>query len=344
MSAGGKNRQREAFLPLFFGDFLSATGEWEGEEQGLYLLLLGYQWSKGSIPADPRKICKLTRWDWGNFERYWGQVEEKFPLIANVIPADGERHKSAKGARRQNARLEEIRAKAATLSAKNSDSGKKGAEARWGKKDGETIANAIPADGERHESASGEPYGATDIIPIQSNPIHKKEQESARDVPRGTNTPEVTRAGAVCVAMKAEGMIDVSPAHPVLLELLKAGAEIGEFVDAARRAVADGKRFAYALAIVRGRRADAAKHAVDAAPVSRGDQERAELERLKAKRAEMGIPDFREPHPGVEPPAAYETAMRLAARDQRSASPRPVTELTAALAGTAGLGARKMAS
>ena len=50
-----------------------------------------------------------------------------------------------------------------------------------------------------------------------------------------------------------------NPSHPVLLELLSAGAEIGEFVQAARDSVAKRKDFRYALGIVRGNRQDAAR-------------------------------------------------------------------------------------
>lgn len=73
--------------------------------------------------------------------------------------------------------------------------------------------------------------------------------------------PAPTRAAAVCVAMRAEGLMTANPSHAVLLELLKAGAEIGEFTQAAKEAVAKHKRFDYALAIVRNRRAEAAAFA-----------------------------------------------------------------------------------
>ena len=58
--------------------------------------------------------------------------------------------------------------------------------------------------------------------------------------------------------MRAAGIPDVNPSHPDLLALLAAGAEVHELAFAAREAVERGKGFAYALAVVRGRRADAA--------------------------------------------------------------------------------------
>src|SRR6185437_16328653 len=65
--------------------------------------------------------------------------------------------------------------------------------------------------------------------------------------------PAPTRAAAVCVAMRSEGLMTANPSHPVLLELIAEGAKVGEFAQAAREAHASHKGFAYALAIVRNR-------------------------------------------------------------------------------------------
>jgi uncharacterized protein YdaU (DUF1376 family) len=67
-----------------------------------------------------------------------------------------------------------------------------------------------------------------------------------------------TDAGTVCKAMKAHGVFDVNPGHLDLLDLLKAGAELAEFVGAAQQARDRQKGFAYALGIVKRRREEAA--------------------------------------------------------------------------------------
>jgi uncharacterized protein YdaU (DUF1376 family) len=99
---------KEPFLPLFFGDFLASTAEWEGEEQALYLLLLGYQWSLGTLPAEPRRLCKLAGWDWALFERCWPTVSTKFPV---------------KDGRLANDRLEKHRARSREISEKRANAG-----------------------------------------------------------------------------------------------------------------------------------------------------------------------------------------------------------------------------
>ena len=70
-----------------------------------------------------------------------------------------------------------------------------------------------------------------------------------------------TTAGAVCLAMKAEGVTDVNPSHPKLTALLAAGATVDEVVCAARAASKRGKGFAYTLGTLERQRADAANMA-----------------------------------------------------------------------------------
>lgn len=68
-----------------------------------------------------------------------------------------------------------------------------------------------------------------------------------------------TRAGEICRAMKDAGILDVNPSYGKLLDLLGEGAELAEFVQAAKDSVAKGNlKFAYALGMVEGRRRDAA--------------------------------------------------------------------------------------
>lgn len=143
--------KKQPFMPLFFGDFLASTAEWSGEERSLYLTLLGYQWSLGSLPTDPAKLCRLVGWDRKIFAECWPQVASKFE------ERDG---------RNYNPRLELHREKSVRLAEKNRAAGKAGAEARW-PKDGERHPNATdppwPYDGERHPSA---------IATLNGNPSH----------------------------------------------------------------------------------------------------------------------------------------------------------------------------
>lgn len=69
-----------------------------------------------------------------------------------------------------------------------------------------------------------------------------------------------TAAGVICGALRRAGIADTNPGHPVLLELLKAGAQQVEFAgfvpDALRKA--PKQPFAYLLGMVKGERERAA--------------------------------------------------------------------------------------
>jgi uncharacterized protein YdaU (DUF1376 family) len=171
---------KQPFLPLFFGDFLASTAEWSGEEASLYLTLLGYQWTGGTLPAEPAKLARLVRWERKAFERCWPQVSTKFETV------DG---------RLLNRRLEQHRVKSDELAEKNRASGRKGAEARW-RKDGErhspAMADAkkplwqsIPSHPIPSQELSTNPLGSSCVIssfPVEK--IARAEEETAAELAR----------------------------------------------------------------------------------------------------------------------------------------------------------------
>lgn len=106
----------ESFLPLFFGDFLASTYTWDGEEQGLYLLLLGYQWTNGPLPSDIKRLAKAVRHDLKRFSALWETVGTKF---------------ESSGCGLVNARLEEHRAYSVAVCDRKSNAARAGAAARW---------------------------------------------------------------------------------------------------------------------------------------------------------------------------------------------------------------------
>ena len=108
----------QPFMPLFFGDFLASTAEWSGEEQALYLLLLGHQWSIGSLPADPDLCRRLVRFERRLFSRCWQVVSRKF------VEKDG---------RLVNETLERHRARSLEIQEKRALAGSKGGAAKAAK-------------------------------------------------------------------------------------------------------------------------------------------------------------------------------------------------------------------
>lgn len=139
-------KKQQHFMPLFFGDFLAATAEWAGEEQALYLLLLGHQWALESLPADVEKLRRLVRWEKKSFAAAWETVRSKF---------------SERDGRLYNERLEQHRDRVNDISKKRADAGSKGGAKRHS--NGE--ANAQQLDSNSQANAT-----VLLRIPIQSNP------------------------------------------------------------------------------------------------------------------------------------------------------------------------------
>lgn len=127
-------------------------------------------------------------------------------------------------------------------------------------------------------------------------PDTRHQSPDTRQIPVETHTgledSRVSHAAAVCVALRAEGIAGVNPGHVGLLQLLDQGAEVQNFVAAARTARGKGKGFAYVLGIVKGQMQDAANLASAARstaqhpPPSRADQRAATIDALTGRNRE----------------------------------------------------------
>jgi uncharacterized protein YdaU (DUF1376 family) len=97
--------------------------------------------------------------------------------------------------------------------------------------------------------------------PVTSNqsPITNTNTGHAVVIEDPDEIQRVSRQGAICMVIKAEGIGAVNPQHPDLLALIDQGADVGHFAAAARLARGKGKGFAYLLGVVKGQMADAAE-------------------------------------------------------------------------------------
>ena len=50
-----------AWMPIYWDRFLSGTTDFDATEIGGYVLLIAHQWKHGSVPADIKKIKKISR-------------------------------------------------------------------------------------------------------------------------------------------------------------------------------------------------------------------------------------------------------------------------------------------
>ena len=106
---------------------------------------------------------------------------------------------------------------------------------------------------------------------------------------------------AVAVAMQAQGLRGAAAGDAMLRQLVRSGAEVAEFVEAAQAAVVRKKGLGWALQRVAGKRADAAALAGGAAPAAAGvpsevspppPRRNEELARLDALSAQFADPEY----------------------------------------------------
>ena len=162
--------KREAFLPLFVGDFFAATLHFTGLEQSLYALCLMHQWAVGSIPSDPVKLASVLRWDSELFRETWPVVAKKFTLRDGQLV---------------NLRLEEHREKSKTFGDKRAEVARAAAAARWANRD--ASSNASSNASSMPEAMLGAMHEAQQNDAIHPIPSHPKTSEPPKpsDSPQG---------------------------------------------------------------------------------------------------------------------------------------------------------------
>lgn len=113
---------------------------------------------------------------------------------------------------------------------------------------------------EAPQKVSAPPFGDQDQDQDQEHD-QEQEQECARATAEVGNKLIPSHAALVCKALKDTGILDVNSAHPKLIAMVDEGAELEEFVEAGKEAIAKqiAKPFPYLLAVVEGRRREAAR-------------------------------------------------------------------------------------
>jgi hypothetical protein len=210
-----------------------------------------HQVPAGSLPNDDRLLARYS--DTG---RRWPKVRAQ-AMRGFVLCADDRWHHPVLAAKvleawqSKLARRHQTRAATAARSAR-------------------TPKHSGPTDGQRDEHRHVQRNGHRDDPHSHERNVHqenRKEIESSLREPRarGEQAPKAGNGagtvtpGEACRAMRAAGVASVNPADPRLLALLEQGVALDELTAVASEASNKGKGFAWILAAVEGRRADAAR-------------------------------------------------------------------------------------
>jgi len=131
---------------LYAKEFLQdeAVIAMELDAVGAYIILLCHQWNEGSIPEDASLLARICRTTAERMEAIWSQVKVKFSRSKNDQK------------RLVNQKLEIVRKEKERFSAKQANSGERGAKKRWNSNPNKSSR----MDGVAHEGAIATPLGA----------------------------------------------------------------------------------------------------------------------------------------------------------------------------------------
>ena len=118
----------DLWMPIYIGDYLSATSRLSTEQHGAYLLLIMDYWKNGALPNDDQVLAQITRMTptaWGNAR----SILQAFFIIENNLWI--------------HARVEKEILKAKENREKTSARASKAATARWANKDATSNATSI---------------------------------------------------------------------------------------------------------------------------------------------------------------------------------------------------------
>ena len=272
----------DLWMPLLVDKYLGDTTHLSTELHGAYLLLLMSMWKKdGVLPADDQQLQPITKLTPARYRN-------AKPILMSFF------RPTADGLGLTQKRLTTELQRSKTSSVERSNSGKQGAEKRW----------------QSHSKPDGKPDGKSDGKPVangMANPMangwqkvwqtgsNTQYSESPSEPPHNTENAHAFSAsarGEVGKALKAAGvnMTSVNLDDPRLTALIEQGATPVEFEGLAREAIANGKTkpFAWVLAVLPERRAQAAATHLEAPPAPPPWFETAAG--IKAKGAELGMP------------------------------------------------------
>ena len=121
------SKKVDLWMPLYIGDYLSATNRLTTEQHGAYMLLIMDYWKHGSLPNDDAVLAQITRMTPDAWSNARGILEAFFEVC--------DKHW-------KHGRIEKEMAAANSNKEAASNRGKAGAAARWGKKNASSNASS----------------------------------------------------------------------------------------------------------------------------------------------------------------------------------------------------------
>lgn len=256
------NKKNDTWMPLYIGDYLADTSRLSTEQHGAYLLILMDYWRNGPPLDEDEELASITKLSAAQWRKHAAKIRALF---------------TPEGGRLTQKRANAERAKAGLVSAERSVAGKKGAEARWGKKDskpdskadGKQMANAMAKPSQTDGPSQSQSEYRADTPPEDPPtpahaPTHVPACEAQGQVPQPEEAPappeppaplaQGTPYGAITRRLMDRGIGRANPGHIEFRQLVDAGASFEEFDAYVPKALAADDPWSYLITTVRNER------------------------------------------------------------------------------------------
>jgi len=241
------------YFELYPGDYLKATGRLTLAEHGAYLrLLMEYYATEQPLPEDYDELYVIASAIKPADRAAVKKVADRYFPIGD----DGLRHNE-----RADAEIEKAQRRMAASRQNGAKGGRPRKPQQGAGENPAGIPTGIPL-GTPAKTYSGEALQTPHAIQPPDTPLGADTTSEARapaTTPPAPGEP-TTAAGRACLAMRRGGIAQTNPSHPALLAAIAEGATDAMWEHTAREAVGHNppKGFAWVIATVRGRLADAA--------------------------------------------------------------------------------------
>jgi uncharacterized protein YdaU (DUF1376 family) len=125
------------WMPFWWTDYYCETQHLSLEQNGAYLLLIGYYWQHGPLPDDEKKLRRIVRADSRQWTRVWPIVNQFFDLRQSEhavnVSTEQANAKQLLGKCWRHKRLDELIEKAEEISTKRQIAGQRGGQKSAGK-------------------------------------------------------------------------------------------------------------------------------------------------------------------------------------------------------------------
>ena len=199
------NEAINAWMPIYWGDYLRDTAHLSSSEHGAYLLMIGHYWTTGApLPDDDDKLRRIARMERPEWKKAKATISEFFDIAGGCW-----RHK------RIDVELDQWRAR----KQKNKARATNAASKRW----------AGPNDAESNATSMQEAQGKQCLSgALHHSPSSNPTTTEGTDTSRGAETDAARAVVKVFMAARNERWPDAMPANNFLTQVEHARAMLAE--------------------------------------------------------------------------------------------------------------------